>query len=731
MNTYHLYMDESGEFEGVEKRIARQQSALLALLVPDENHDALVAAVRKLWSRHGVTSEKRHAMANQLPPDYLINLIGLVAEHGGVVSILRHEEDRGQGLPEDLGDAYAANRYTRMATCLLEHLFFLHPDFLGRNLAFSLHPNSRVTVFRKEQKDEISRMREHGYSSKEIEDLPQILFFSWSADMVRTEVLRLALDYAPWIGRIGQRSFPHIETVVAKNSDNPLVHVADHLANLCRSDVRKAKKLRPAHDSLHSRANLLRYGRRHEEYRSLVRLYLAGDIDEFLPETLYFLARLDDRYYRASLQGMVKKLLTNLSLADLSRLKKLERLVDDELASARGNWRFVLELLDPLITAVRNLEKKQGDSLQCHQLLFRLYGQKMRIHNHRGEDVDAWEAYENIEGLALGRPTVDLYRAKVEVENRFAVTLANIFAFEEGVEKLAPLIAALEKALLPLAEAAGTPLDDPLVGKLRGTMAQSLAFLAPRQPELFAQAESVFLRAAAEFAREHEQIRHEINLLHLYLDWGRNELADAIMDEMAKRTPIAGFLADPSRATARSMQFVLAVFLKYCLRRNRDVQQWLERCPLSLLMEWFGDAANEHPFQFICANLGRMAFRMNEKKRAAAYFKHALKLPFSQNPREQATLQALRAQTNVWWAMELATVGDAKAAGEKMVSAVESMRIIGSTKGLETMLHIEDNGVVSGWFASGWQALVGVDWPRRFDMDACAAFLRCFTFNYH
>ncbi|MDO5675378.1 MAG: hypothetical protein Q4G66_10755 [bacterium] len=723
-------MDESGNFEGQEKNVAKVCPALFAVLVPQEHHESLAETIQTLWNSYNIRN--LHAMrANDTRnPVYLGDLITALKRHHCMLFLLRYQEDVRLHLTDALQEAFAANRFLGMAGALLEHILYLHPPLFKRELNFAFHPNSRVVPLGtgdKVQRRKIKQMEALGHHSLTFRS--KRVFFIWNADSLRTKILQQALDYASWEESVGKRSFGQFETVVAEKSDNPFIHMVDHLAYLCRADGRGEKKLLEVHDTLAKASVCLGYGQIQRQYRELVRRYHAGNADEFFPDAMQMLSKTKDAYYCRALEFMLKNSLSGITLEKISHAEKLEQLAGEYLQTSRGNWQFVLDLLARLIAAVQTWPASLRRSHRCQWLLFRLYSHKLSIHNHRGEDADAWEAYDALDALALGKLDVEEFRERIGVENRVAVIMSNVFAFEQGAEKLAPVITTLENSLQVL-ETFGGKLYDPLIGRLRGTRAQNIAFLAPRKPALFAEAESLFIAAAQEFTRDRDKIRHDINLLHLYLDWPQLHKATEAVGLLQEYQSVVGFLENPSSATAQYMQFALSALLKYAVATEEKYGKWLAFCELPTLKLWFGPAVEEHPFEFIFGYLGRMAYSLKENEKACQYFEHALQVPSTGNPREQPTLQAIRAQIWTWWALEEEKAGKHISAAGKVAQAQSIMREIGTTDCLETMLQIKPDGTATGWFAEGWQALNGVNRQAAFDRKACDTFLDCFTFNY-
>lgn len=727
---YHIFMDESGNFEGKGSKITALRPILFAVLVPEINQEGLSKKVKQLWLKHSISASELHAMTAKglRKPEYLAELVSCLKEYKAISFILQYQEDVMQHLPDELQEAFAANRFLSMANTLFEHILYLHPPFFKNNLDFSLRPNSRVIPLEINQKHKIKQMKDFGYHSLNIGG--KEIFFIWNADALRTNVLQHALDYSPWTESIGSRSFLKFETIIAVKTDNPLAHMVDHLAYLCRAEVRGEKKLEAVNTELRQISVCLDYDQNFRQYRDLAREYHSGNVDEFFPDALQFFAKTTDSYYQSAINLMLENSLSRITLKDISQLEKLEQLAGEYLRTSRGNWEFVLDLLQRLIAAAQTWPDTLRCSDRCQWLLLRLYSHKLSIHNHRGEDADARECHDAINKLPLDKLSVDNFRELISIENRVAVTMSNVFAFEQAIKKINPLITTLEISLNAFKKLSDSTLYDPLLGKLRGTIAQNMAFLAPKKPSLFREAESLFIEAAQEFTYDRDRIRHDINLLHLYIDWEKYDAAEKRINIIKKYHAVSAFLQKPSNITARYMQFVLSALLKYCIAKKKYYADWLMRCPLSELKQWFKEAANEHPFEFIYGYLGRMAYFEKKYKEARQYFEHALKIPSTGDPREQSTLQVIRAQIWVWWAFEEEQVGKRSSAAEKMKQAHEIMQKIGTTKCLETMLCLEQNGTSSGWFAQGWQALDRVNWQDNFNRDTCTAFLRNFTFNY-
>jgi tetratricopeptide (TPR) repeat protein len=740
---FHLYMDESGSFEGSEKKAKKENCLLFAMLVPDLGYDAVMQELRELQTECGYSGfiHAKEIFRDTRFPEYLSRLIEFTTQKKIILAVLRYQADIYNNLGNTLQEIFAANRYLSMAQTMFEHLFFLAPEFYHKNMDILLHPNSRIIVVDKCNKEGLQQIKSLGYRKQEITSLKKessgsktkpskCLVFTWTSEIVATSIHRMAVEYSPWQNLIGKRNFSAIETIVAKNTTNPFVHAVDHLAWLSLSETYRNRFNEISVDLSKKTAINLAYGPEQSEYRNMMRLFLNNDMEGFLSHAKERITTFKNPYYRSSILKQIEKSLTKPSHLDLKQMETLEHLADNCLRNSEGSWDFVLYLISRLISLTNSMPAEQRMTQNVQRLLFKLYSHKLSVHNHRGEDADAADTYGKIKQLHLGQLSISDYRENIALENRIGVTFANIFAFHEGIETITPHISAMEQSLALLQESAGEPLTDPLIGKLRGSLAQCYGFLAPRNHELFPKAEELFRNAANQFPKENDKLRHNINLLHLYLDWQKSEESSSMAERIRQTPSVARFFDTPSPETAKYCQFALTVLIKYGLVKKQTDPELIEKFSLHSLRDWFGESVNEHPFELLYAYLGRIALQVGNLKIAKDYFSQALTLPPTENLRKQTTLQTIRAEIYTWWALELFALGQTKPAQEKMRAALSIMQEIGRTVGLETILSLQSK-TPSGWFSQGWTALAATDWQTSFNTDACEQFLKCFTFNYY
>ncbi len=733
---YHLYMDESGSFEKDGNRKRTMDPFIFGVLVPEECHLRLMLELGKIGKAYGY-SGFIHAVDsrnNENFAEFVGLQIELLNRYDEVVPFAcTYKQDVLTGLPESVREAASANRYLNMVQSVLEHLLFLHPDFFGLDLEFDFHPNTRVAVVNMAKKEKIKEFENlgfYGFSSRKKGQEDLKIFRIWNDDSLRVCLHRLILEYHHRLPEIGKRSWEKIETVVAKNSSNPLVHWVDNLAWVYGHDY---GSLRTAHKKLLKRVDVaISYGAEAQRFRELVHYYQDRNLVQFLPSVLDEMSGFVLPYYRQRLEYLTEKALTGLNITSIEQLWILSERLNRYLETSCGNWAFSLELVDSLIGAVKGISVVEDVSeREKNELLFSLYNNKIRLHNHRGEDGYALQVYGDILDLDYDYSVIDRLRTWLEMENRMAVTQANLFDFVSSNRSLEPVLNATSASLQPFSELLGRPVSDPLVGKIKGTMGQNYAFMAPFDPALYMKAEKFFLEAAAQFENDNDRLRHHVNLLNLYLDWKLPEQIERYA-EIIKLTPsFAGFLDRPSAESAEFMQFALFVYLKYMFYQGKDFQAMVGRYSLDSLKKWFGPAVNEHPFALICAFLGRMAMRLKQPKTATEYFEHAISIPQATDFQEQPTLQLIRAQVLTCWALDELSI-NRRSAAEKMVRVVDILAATGEMEGLESILEIApDKSAVGGWFASAWEALRKVDWKNDFAIEAAEVFLGRFTFNYH
>jgi len=224
--------------------------------------------------------------------------------------------------------------------------------------------------------------------------------------------------------------------------------------------------------------------------------------------------------------------------------------------------------------------------------------------------------------------------------------------------------------------------------------------------------------------------------LHLYYDWQKidntaSQKGQALFKELVNDPDVRQFLNNPSPENAKYKQFILQVILKYHLEADSNIiKEFCKKFTLCNLREFFEDAANEHPFEFIYAYLGIMCMQCDNLKDAETYFESALQIPVNSENREQPTLQAIRAQIIARYALELYRKDEKKDACEKMQDAVKIMEQLGKHPDYKPILSLQDGQAVDGWFKDAWNKVAEVDWTNDFNEEACKRFLKYFTFNY-
>jgi hypothetical protein len=706
---------------------------LFGLLVPDSDRDDLARQFGAIAAEHGMAgfihATKLHRQ--EAFSSFASSLVNALAASSMVSFVMRYEGDLHSALPDAARDAYAANRHLNMAQAAFEYLLFLYPEFWGENLIVDFHPNSRTLPAKDDVKALIFKdmgFEVHGKNENRFVPV-------WTAGAIRAYLHRMLIDYSPWLHKTGQRSWTQVEAIVAKKSDDPFVHWTDNLAWLARWGESSDRYSYITDELSKVTAINLSYGREHQDFRAMTRLYLDGDLEEFLSTAMTTLPTFRNVGYRNNLVYMLDTFIVGTGALDAKQLTNLEHLANEYLRSARGNWDFVFRLLSRLTNAIDSLPEAERETREMRRLLARLHSHLISVYNHRGDTGRAWQSFKTITKLALTPETVAEFHEQAELLNRLAVTSANVFAFEASNRELQPLAKALEESQAPLNIASQTKLAYPLLGKLWGTMGQNFAFLAPRMPDCFPTAEALFLKARNSFTIPRDRLRHEVNLLHLYLDWEKTDAtkrndADAAAKRIEGSPAVAAFLAKPDTATAFYNQFNLAVLIKHACQRGNNLSELIGKYRLDSLKRWFGIAANEHPFEFICGGLGLGALSLGRRQDGMEYLTHALTIPGTDKPEEEPTLQILRCQIVVRWAMIEKELDNKTDVSGKLKVAINLLGHISQTSGLETMLRLKDDEEPTGWFASGWQALSAVDWEKEFSREACEVFLNCFTFNY-
>lgn len=724
---WHVYIDETGKFEK-----AGGKKGIFALLVRDNARENLGQSYQTIVQKI-MDSEHIHLMEHWDNPQTDILLDKLIDEtlhfaaKGEIV--LGYMDYKGTAYPSVEGtgsEMYAGNRYLYMLQHMLEHIFFLYPGFWGQDLKFSLHPCNRVFPADPKHQKDYDRLGLYSFTPPNC-DRP--LVHVWNKEALRVFTNRLGLDYSAGLDKTGARDWVEFELPIARRSQDPLVHMVDNLAGTLLWSKKDFVK------TLRNGLNFdLQYGHQEVLYQDMARSYLFGDHHRLIMEVPEKHAAFNKEYYKKCLSVILENCFQDIHALTKEAIWSLERYIDQCLRDAKGNWSFLQSLNNRLLEGLSKINQSKEDSEQTNLLLNRLLGHSLSIHNHRGETSQAIKAWKSLQKNQPGSINFDFWREIAAISNRAAVIKANLFDFAHSSADIIPLKETLEKCVAAASAHSGQIVKDDLISKINGTMAQNLAFEASWKPEYFPLAESIFLQAMEQFDRAKDKKRQNNYLMHLYLDWQsidpsiqtklKNTWLKFLEDEATK-----DFLCSPNAENSRYMQFDLALALKYIFTEE-EYGNLVDTYTLDNLEHWFGDTTREHPFQFITAYLGRMAMRQDRQNTASSLFTRALEIPGNTNPLHQPTLQAIRAQIMGWWAMELNFAGSTDKAADKFRQAVDIMEKIGREPGLETILALNKDEAVSGWFAPAWRSIYASARQNMFSHTACKHFLDCFTFNY-
>ena len=729
---WHLYCDEAGTFEEMGKW---KKSIILGMLVPEDKREDLIQEYNELYKKNklddilkknGLSPHFVHGKdiyKEQQFQSFSKDLIQVTLKSSIPLCRITYGQDILNGAGDTCSEVFAANRYLYMIQAMIEHILYLHPKAYGYDIDFSFHPNSRVFPY---DPSEELRLEELGFYLLKIENGPRLANV-WNIDALRVFLNRLGQFYAPYLPVTGKRGIMGIEMPVARNSEDPFVQWVDVLAGaiMWQDQSSIAGELRS------SLLIDLSYEFKEDIFKHLCHLCLQKKPKEFIIQYISHAGEFRDSYYRDQSALMLEKELKELGKSSAKEIFELEALADEHLRSSSGDWQFVSTIIEYLIRAIKEMpeEKVKKESLQ--KTLLRLYNHKLSYLNHRGEFLPALEVVKKVRNLQADPVTLEDWRQDIEFKNRQAVTAANLFAFDYGNKRLLPLVNGLEETISLAGRYAGHKLKDPLVGKLKGTIAQNYAFMARLSPELFVKAEELFLNARARFDRPEDILRQNTYLAHLYMDRQRMDKVIEIYGDIIKDRSVAAFLERPCAETSRYMQYTLSLILKLYLYINKPEISLLKTYNPQNLKDWFGSSSLEHPFGLINAYLGRMALLLRaDQATIDLFFKRALSIPSEGEKTRQITIRAIRAEILVWWGLGLSKMNRQEKAHEKLTRALDIMHTIGEEKELSLILRLEGNRAVSGWFSDGYNRLAETVESSKVDPDACKTFLRCFTFNY-
>ena len=739
MEHWHLYMDEGGIFEGTIYDIITRRLSMLFLLVLDTEKYKLEEELRNIYSQYYPSDVYPHAMKHAKTNEFYLcmkNIINVLQNYHLKFFYFKHKDDVYYNDINILNDEHLANRYLNMFLSGLEYITFLDVFSWGKDIKYSYFPCSRVTPIELDNIEKKNKYEKAGYKVfLPNEDSEQYLVILMDTTSLRSSLYNMYREYHIFSPKIGRREYSEIESIVAYKSKDVFVHLVDNLVMILRSGNfnKKLKELR--NDIEQQIDNVIEYNIDHYIYRNILLRYLNNDKLNALTEIVRQKDRLNAEYIKRSFNQLISILNTKDKLT-LSELITLESAIDNDLRSSRGNWDYIVTILDHFDAFMKKIPDTERNSEQFQRLLKRVYSHKLSIHNHRSEVLSAWQVLQKINEISAPSLSFEEWREEIEIHNRVAVASANMFEFEKSNLALEQDLQLLQEIKEKVQSVTRKEIKDHILGKVLGTLGQNYGFMAPFKSEFFTKAEDCFRRAKAEFVKERDRQRQDIYLLHLYYDWQKidntaSQKGQALFKELVDGPDVQQFLNNPSSENAKYKQFILQIILKYHLEADTAIiKQLCEQFSLPNLKQLFGGAADEHPFELIYGYLGLMCMRSDNLKDAEVYFESALQIPVNTDKDEQPTLEAIKAQILTRYALELYRKNEKRDACQKMQDAVKIMEQLGNHPEYKPILSLQDGQAVDGWFKDAWNCMVKVDWANDFNEDACKTFLKYFTFNY-
>jgi hypothetical protein len=739
MEHWHLYMDESGSFEGEISEVRRRRLSMLFLLVSDGEKYELEEELQSVYRKYFSSGSYPHAMEHIHSEEFYLcikDVITILRNYHIKLFYFQHKDDVYQDNTNILSDEYLANRYLNMFLDGLEYITFLDISTWGRDFQYSFFPCSRVTPIDLDDIEKKNEYEQSGYTLFLPDNNPtKYLVILMDTTSLRSYLYKMLREYNIFYPKIGRREYSAIESIAAYKSKDVFVHLVDNLVMILRigSFNKRFQEFKKEIEDLIT--DVVEYNTNHYMYKNIMFTYLNGNQINALTEIIRQKGQLNAKYIRRSFDRLISMLFTQDKLT-LAELVTLESAIDNDLRSSRGNWDYISTVLDCFDNFVKKLSATETKSEQFQRLLKRMYSHRLSIHNHRGEVLSAWQVLQKIDEISDQSLGFEEWREEIEIHNRAAVASANMFEFEKSNLALEQALKLLQETKEKIQSVTQKEIKDHILGKVLGTLGQNYGFLAPLKPEFFAKAEDCFVRAKAEFVKEMDRQRQDMYLLHLYYDWQKVDdtvfqKEETLLKQLVANPDVQNFLNNPSPENAKYKQFILQIILKYHLEADISiVKQLCEQFTLSRLKQLFEDAADEHPFEFIYSYLGLMCMRCNNLEDAGRYFDYAIRIPLKGRRIQQPTLQAIRSQILARYALELYRKNEKIGACQKMQDAVKIMEQLGNHPDYKPILSLQDGQAVDGWFKDAWNRMLKVDWTNDFNEDACKTFLKYFTFNY-
>jgi hypothetical protein len=477
----HIYIDETGQAE------AGSFFGLGGIIVKNEkkNKSKDINFLKNLCKRHEINYQKIHS--NKLKNKIFFNdFIAYIENNSHITPFFfgNKEHVEQMDIKNIFGKVYFQGaKYIEMLINFIEYVLFV--DNSLKNNVKGLHFATRVISCQGLTEKQLNFYKNLGFG---INKSKKIIYL-WDKERASSLIFGLLHKYRD------QAYHLNLEIIDSKTSEE---HERDEqiyykFADICANLVFRKKINKDKYDLTFYNPYFIYEFKEFDSLSSAVRAYYLKDYIEFFNK----ISQIKDEKLLNLLNPYLDECIYKIKNKQDIRGFGIYSFFNETLNQKQGNYTL-------LISVGRLLQKRLGDELP-----FELAESLQRAYNHIGDYKQTDKLYNYCIQILEENRTFENFFKKVEIINRHAVSLTNIFYFDKAKLQIEKVLSDIEKFKKYFSE---YKID--LLGKLYGTYGQILSLLGDEQ------AEQYFFKAIDNFSISKDIAIQYSYLMHFYLDKG-------------------------------------------------------------------------------------------------------------------------------------------------------------------------------------------------------------------
>lgn len=572
-----IYVDETGVAEREGK------FGLGGVIVNDSSLESLDRqTLEDLVKKYGITDT--HGMDIN-DKNFFIDFVKHTKNKKHIVPFYfgtsEREKDGGHSTELILHSKSLPSRYYEIIENFLEYIFFIDEDIADK----ITHINFLSRVQRPKNEEELAKYEKLGFKRfKPSKDAEFYLISLLSESNVFNFIFSVLNKYRSQTSRIKLSEINVRIYNKLEYSDSIYYKYADIFANL----VNKRKLVKKQVDLAKWYRPFIRYN--HRDFRNLSKACVAYYNKDYI-NFFSMLPEQENSFFQRKLKNLAIGTLRRDTEKKDDRLKYAILYLKDIIEQKRGNYNTVIELGEII--------EQQKDRISSPEDIRLLYSVMQRAYNHTGDYSRSRDYFNLLMTEYKKDNSFQSFYEKIESINRYAISLTNIFKFEEAKTLIDSVFSELESFGDFLHKS--NIKHSNLLGKVFGSYGQIKALMLEEDAEYY------FKKAIDLFSSESQKNIQNTYLCHFYIDQNDFELSREYLEKnIGDLNNIDSNLLN----LLDSNKYSVALYLKYlyyfdlCDEISEKILEDLEK-------KLINDKNKEHPVEKI---LGYIALIKTKRK---------------------------------------------------------------------------------------------------------------------